>query len=226
MPRCGRILLFQHRDLLHSGDDVVRGVKYTMRTDLMYALESKTEVKNTDRFTQRVEKTTCTFEEAAFAVEVNDSSQPLRGGCQLTGVLAVSQIVCIHSRVMISSTLLGTRHSLHVTGSRKTPAWGGSRPGLTSDIFSPCFQALWLSSCLYNHFRCQKLVGVRRTDIQQYLQQHVALFARNFVCTSLLITGSTLINVQGRGLRESRAGWISERLKNQTQARLVCFCAC
>ncbi|KAK4541922.1 hypothetical protein LTR36_007286 [Oleoguttula mirabilis] len=40
VPKCGRILLFQHRDLLHSGDDVVQGVKYTMRTDLMYTLES------------------------------------------------------------------------------------------------------------------------------------------------------------------------------------------
>ncbi|KAK5131797.1 hypothetical protein LTR08_000552 [Meristemomyces frigidus] len=39
-PKCGRILLFQHRGLLHSGDDVVEGVKYTMRTDLMYALKS------------------------------------------------------------------------------------------------------------------------------------------------------------------------------------------
>lgn len=40
VPKMGRILLFQHRDLLHSGDDVLQGVKYTMRTDLMYTLES------------------------------------------------------------------------------------------------------------------------------------------------------------------------------------------
>lgn len=40
LPEAGRILLFQHRDLVHSGDDVVQGVKYTMRTDLMYKLES------------------------------------------------------------------------------------------------------------------------------------------------------------------------------------------
>ncbi|KXL46739.1 hypothetical protein M433DRAFT_153456 [Acidomyces richmondensis BFW] len=39
IPKAGRILLFQHRGLLHSGDDVVKGVKYTMRTDLMYTLE-------------------------------------------------------------------------------------------------------------------------------------------------------------------------------------------
>ncbi|KAI0600680.1 oxidoreductase domain-containing protein [Biscogniauxia sp. FL1348] len=38
-PRAGRILLFQQRDTMHSGDDVVQGVKYTMRTDLMYACE-------------------------------------------------------------------------------------------------------------------------------------------------------------------------------------------
>lgn len=41
MPVCGRILLFQHRDLIHSGDDVVQGTKYTMRTDLMYTLEEQ-----------------------------------------------------------------------------------------------------------------------------------------------------------------------------------------
>ena len=40
LPKTGRVLLFQHRGLLHSGDDVVRGVKYTMRTDLMYSMES------------------------------------------------------------------------------------------------------------------------------------------------------------------------------------------
>ena len=38
-PKCGRILLFQHRGLLYGGDDVVDGVKYTMRTDLMYTQE-------------------------------------------------------------------------------------------------------------------------------------------------------------------------------------------
>jgi hypothetical protein len=33
--------MFQHRNLLHSGDDVVRGLKLTMRTDLMYKKEEK-----------------------------------------------------------------------------------------------------------------------------------------------------------------------------------------
>jgi hypothetical protein len=49
LPKVGRILLFQHRDLLHSGDDVVRGVKYTMRTDLMYAREEAAERQVKDR---------------------------------------------------------------------------------------------------------------------------------------------------------------------------------
>ncbi|KAK3713398.1 hypothetical protein LTR37_008590 [Vermiconidia calcicola] len=40
LPKAGRILLFQHRDLIHSGDDVLQGVKYTMRTDLLYSLET------------------------------------------------------------------------------------------------------------------------------------------------------------------------------------------
>ncbi|KAL9597595.1 MAG: hypothetical protein Q9219_005034 [cf. Caloplaca sp. 3 TL-2023] len=34
--KTGRVLIFQHRDLLHSGDDVRNGVKYTLRTDLMF----------------------------------------------------------------------------------------------------------------------------------------------------------------------------------------------
>ena len=35
-PKVGRVLLFQHKGLMHSGADVSRGVKYTMRTDVMY----------------------------------------------------------------------------------------------------------------------------------------------------------------------------------------------
>lgn len=38
-PKCGRVLMFQHRNLLHSGDDVRGGTKYTMRTDIMYTKE-------------------------------------------------------------------------------------------------------------------------------------------------------------------------------------------
>lgn len=35
-PQIGSCLVFQHRGLLHSGDDVVQGTKYTVRTDVMY----------------------------------------------------------------------------------------------------------------------------------------------------------------------------------------------
>lgn len=35
-PAVGRVLIFQHRKLYHSGDDVLRGTKYTIRTDLLY----------------------------------------------------------------------------------------------------------------------------------------------------------------------------------------------
>jgi hypothetical protein len=41
VPKAGRVLMFQHRGLLHSGDDVISGLKLTMRTDLMYAKEKK-----------------------------------------------------------------------------------------------------------------------------------------------------------------------------------------
>ena len=37
-PKAGRVLIFQHLGLYHSGDDVVKGTKYTMRTDIMYRL--------------------------------------------------------------------------------------------------------------------------------------------------------------------------------------------
>lgn len=37
-PLCGRVLIFQQNNLLHSGDDVLAGTKYTMRTELMFEL--------------------------------------------------------------------------------------------------------------------------------------------------------------------------------------------
>lgn len=43
VPKSGRVLMFQHRGLLHSGDDVVSGVKLTMRTDLMFTREEEKE---------------------------------------------------------------------------------------------------------------------------------------------------------------------------------------
>ncbi|KAJ5788381.1 Prolyl 4-hydroxylase alpha subunit [Penicillium paradoxum] len=38
-PKTGSILIFQQRNLFHGGDDVFRGVKYTVRTDVMFAKE-------------------------------------------------------------------------------------------------------------------------------------------------------------------------------------------
>jgi hypothetical protein len=36
VPKTGSVLLFQH-PLLHSGETVVRGRKYALRTDVMYS---------------------------------------------------------------------------------------------------------------------------------------------------------------------------------------------
>lgn len=35
-PSMGSCIVFQHRSLVHSGEDVIQGTKYTMRTDVMY----------------------------------------------------------------------------------------------------------------------------------------------------------------------------------------------
>lgn len=37
VSKAGRVLLFQQRGLLHSGEDVEKGTKLTMRADVMYA---------------------------------------------------------------------------------------------------------------------------------------------------------------------------------------------
>lgn len=37
-PKAGRVLIFQHERLYHSGDEVKAGVKYTMRTDIEYQM--------------------------------------------------------------------------------------------------------------------------------------------------------------------------------------------
>lgn len=42
-PKVGRVLLFQQRGMLHSGEEVTAGLKYTIRTDAMYELELKDE---------------------------------------------------------------------------------------------------------------------------------------------------------------------------------------
>jgi len=40
-PKAGRVLIFQHKRLLHAGDEVSAGVKFTVRSDLMYQIEEK-----------------------------------------------------------------------------------------------------------------------------------------------------------------------------------------
>jgi hypothetical protein len=35
-PKMGSVLVFQHENLVHSGDELQSGIKYTLRTDLMY----------------------------------------------------------------------------------------------------------------------------------------------------------------------------------------------
>lgn len=38
-PRLGRVLVFEQEGMVHSGETISSGVKYTMRTDFMYGLE-------------------------------------------------------------------------------------------------------------------------------------------------------------------------------------------
>lgn len=52
-PKAGRVLIFQHRRLFHCGDDVVKGTKYTMRTDIMYELIRR---KETEEVEEKEEK--------------------------------------------------------------------------------------------------------------------------------------------------------------------------
>lgn len=35
-PKKGRVLIFQQRGLWHSGEDVVSGIKYTLRSDFLF----------------------------------------------------------------------------------------------------------------------------------------------------------------------------------------------
>ncbi|TGJ81492.1 hypothetical protein E0Z10_g7278 [Xylaria hypoxylon] len=39
-PKAGRVLIFQHSRLRHCGDDVKAGTKYTVRTDIMYRINT------------------------------------------------------------------------------------------------------------------------------------------------------------------------------------------
>lgn len=40
-PKTGRVLLFQQRSIWHSGQQVDAGVKYTMRTDVMFKRDDR-----------------------------------------------------------------------------------------------------------------------------------------------------------------------------------------
>ncbi len=44
VPKVGRVLIFQQRDLFHSGADVTNGIKLTMRTELMYTIVRDSEL--------------------------------------------------------------------------------------------------------------------------------------------------------------------------------------
>lgn len=44
-PKAGRVLIFQHHRLYHAGDDVVKGTKYAMRTDILYNLVKPEELE-------------------------------------------------------------------------------------------------------------------------------------------------------------------------------------
>lgn len=37
-PKAGRVLIFQHRGLYHCGAEVEKGLKYTMRSDVLYEM--------------------------------------------------------------------------------------------------------------------------------------------------------------------------------------------
>lgn len=47
-PKAGSVLIFQHPMLFHEGADVIEGLKYTMRTEIMYRWEDapKAEAQN------------------------------------------------------------------------------------------------------------------------------------------------------------------------------------
>jgi hypothetical protein len=49
-PKCGRVLLFQHQGLVHEGSDVRKGVKYTLRSDIMYEKDEQTEEEELGMF--------------------------------------------------------------------------------------------------------------------------------------------------------------------------------
>jgi len=51
-PKAGRVLIFQHYRLVHSGDDVRTGTKYTVRMDLLYEFVPKEDLDDEGRKVQ------------------------------------------------------------------------------------------------------------------------------------------------------------------------------
>lgn len=47
-PKIGRVLLFQHSFLIHSGADVESGTKLTLRTDIMFKKSKEPATKTID----------------------------------------------------------------------------------------------------------------------------------------------------------------------------------
>jgi len=54
-PKQGRVLLFQHRHLFHSGEGVIKGVKYTLRSDLLYTVKDANEEEDYYSDTEHVD---------------------------------------------------------------------------------------------------------------------------------------------------------------------------
>ncbi|RXW17167.1 hypothetical protein EST38_g8684 [Candolleomyces aberdarensis] len=61
LPKKGRVLIFQQRGLWHSGEDVVKGLKYTLRSDLMFR-QSEEEAQPSKRRRAHTSKESGTFE--------------------------------------------------------------------------------------------------------------------------------------------------------------------
>ncbi|KAK3996727.1 hypothetical protein QBC44DRAFT_317451 [Cladorrhinum sp. PSN332] len=51
-PKAGRVLIFQHSGVLHSGDDVKEGVKFSVRTDIIYRLAQQEEEEEGSKKTE------------------------------------------------------------------------------------------------------------------------------------------------------------------------------
>lgn len=52
-PKVRRMLIFQYSLMYHPGDDVMQGMKYTMRLDLLYEMTSPTYCMRLEQITIR-----------------------------------------------------------------------------------------------------------------------------------------------------------------------------